>query len=178
MALKNILLICYPESCNIKDIITKYENKGKIISYAYIEHNLDINSDGTLKKTHYHVYLKLSKPTTKEQISKDFNIDKTLIETALNPNGIIRYLLHLDNKDKTPYKKEKIVSYGLDIDRMISMSKMGSQAEKDILLEILSWIEKGLSYKDIFELVLKLDYYAVYRSNYSVIRDLFTINNR
>lgn len=178
MALKNILLICYPESCDIKDVILKYENKGKIISYAYIEHNLDLNNDGTFKKTHYHVYLKLSKPTTKDQISKDFHIDKTLIETALNPNGIIRYMLHLDDKGKTPYKKEKIVSYGLDIERMISMSKMGSQAEKDILLEILSWIEKGFTYKEIFELTLKLNYYAVYRANYSIIRDLYTFNNK
>lgn len=173
MALKNILLICYTESCNLKEVIHKYEKKGKIISYAYILHNLDIDSDGQFKKEHYHVYLKLSTATTKKQLSKDFCISETLIETALNPNGIIRYLLHLDNKDKTQYKKENIVSYGLDIDRMLSMSAFGSQRETDILLEIITWINKGMNNKEVLELVLKLNYYAVYRTNYSILRDLY-----
>lgn len=173
MALKNILLICYPESCNIKDVISKYEKKGKIISYAYILHNLDLDSDGQFKKEHYHVYMKLTTATTKKQLSKDFGISETLIETALNPNGIIRYLLHLDNKDKTQYKKEAIVSFGLDIDRLISMSAFGSQKETDILLEIISWINQGFNNKEVLELVLKLNYYAVYRTNYSILRDLY-----
>lgn len=177
MSIKKCIIVAYSESCDVKKVIDEMYKKGNLISYAYILHNLDLLENGTFKKEHYHIYLNFQNPTTKEQVARKFNIDKSLVQSCLNPNGIIRYFLHLDDKEKVQYKREAIYSLGLDIDHMITQGTLGTASELDILMEILSWVNKGFTKKEVFELCIKFNYYAVYRANYSIIRDLYTANN-
>lgn len=172
MSLKNVLIVAYQESCNVKEIVKKLIYNGNVESCAYILHNLDIDENGAIKKAHYHIYIKYNKPTTKKQVAKNFNVSENLVQSALNPNGIIRYFLHLDDKDKTQYKKDAIFSYGLDIDNLLSKSALGTQSEILILQDLVNKIRSNYNLIELLDYVLKNDYYYVYRANYSVLRDI------
>ena len=93
---------------------------------AYISplHDKDVNPDGTSKKPHYHVVLAWSGPTT-------FSNAKTIMQTfggVIQPKvigslrGVCRYLCHLDNPEKAPYKPEDVVCYnGADWQTVINL---------------------------------------------------------
>lgn len=172
MSLKNALIVAYQETCNVKETVKKLIYNGNVESCAYILHNLDIDENGSLKKPHYHIYIRFNKPTTKKQVSKYFNVSENLVQSALNPNGIIRYFLHLDDKDKTQYKKEAIYSYGLDIENLLSKSAIGTQSEILILKDLVDKIRHNYTLIELLDYVLKNDFYYVYRVNYSVLRDI------
>lgn len=172
MSLKNCLIVAYQESCNVKEVTKKLIYNGNVESCAYILHNLDIDENGQLKKSHYHIYIKFNKPTTKKQVAKHFNVSENLVQSALNPNGIIRYFLHLDDKEKTQYKKEAIYSYGLDIENLLSRSSLGTQDEILILKDLITKIRSNYTLIELLDYVLKNNYFYVYRANYSILRDI------
>lgn len=54
--LKKCAFICYEESLQKPIEIIMEDLKEYLTSYAYILHDKDIQEDGTLKKSHYHVW--------------------------------------------------------------------------------------------------------------------------
>ena len=74
-------------------------------------HDKDINPNGELKKSHYHILLCFNGPTT---YNKVLNITKSLNATipqrVLSCKGIIRYFIHKDNPEKYQYNEEDILT--------------------------------------------------------------------
>lgn len=81
--------------------------------YAYILHDKDLKSDGSLKEPHYHFYGSRKSPITEQTLK---NFVKTCKQNVLyenlksTDNALLRYFLHCDNNDKYQYKEEDIVS--------------------------------------------------------------------
>ena len=93
---RNYATVIYPESAveNWK-VILQEQCVPALISPI---HNKDINSDGELKKEHYHVIIMFDGPKTKEQAQEIFDlIGGVGSEPIKSVRAYARYLCHLDN---------------------------------------------------------------------------------
>lgn len=81
------------------------------VHYAYILHDKDIADEetGELKKEHIHFYARIPVKRSRKAMSEDFGIPLNHIEYALSTENCIRYLIHLDNPEKTPYPRSEII---------------------------------------------------------------------
>lgn len=104
-------ILVYPESApkDWEDILAGY-------TYCYKLHDCDVNKDtGKLKKAHYHVVLAFDGTTTYNVVKElTDRLNSPIPQPARSLRGTIRYLIHADNKNKYQYKREDIVSVGMD----------------------------------------------------------------
>ena len=87
-------------------------------------HNLDVNSDGEIKKEHYHVMLLFDGVKTQEQAKEVFSVIGGVgTEPVKSVRAYARYLCHLDSPDKVRYRIEDVISLsGADYSTMISLA--------------------------------------------------------
>ena len=103
--------IGYPESLseNFSDIL---EESGCCYAISPL-HDKDINSDGSIKKPHYHFLLQFSGPTTYNCVKTTICdlIGATIPKRVISLRGYYRYLCHLDNPEKAQYNPKDIRVY-------------------------------------------------------------------
>lgn len=115
---RNWDIITYLTEEQLLSVLTDKESQ--ISAFAYILHDKDVKSDGTLKEPHFHLCLLLNNGHTFSQMEKWFSgflDDKgkpvnTLLEKLKSPLGAFQYLTHNteDSKNKYQYNTEDIVS--------------------------------------------------------------------
>lgn len=133
--------------------------------YAFIEHDLDINENGEIKKIHYHLYVKLHKKKTFGGVYEIINKWKEnstqphLIENTLNVAKTIRYLIHKDDIDKYQYNINDILS-NFDIQKYFSIEISDSQFISNVL-ELIK--EKEIT------TFTQLTYYAIENGKIDII---------
>lgn len=119
---RNFATVVYPESAP-KDwkIILQEECVPAFVSPI---HNKDVNSDGTIKKEHFHVMIMFDGVKTQEQAQEVFSaIGGVGVEPIKSARAYARYLCHLDNLDKAHYRTEDVLSLsGADYSTMISLA--------------------------------------------------------
>lgn len=117
--------IVYPESApkNWEDILAGY-------IYCYCLHDKDVDNDtGKLKKAHIHVLIVFEGPTTYTTVKQlTDRLNSPIPQPARSLRGMIRYLIHADNKNKYHYSRDDIVSVGMDqeIDQAFTVKKTDS----------------------------------------------------
>ena len=119
---RNYATVVYPESAPENwQMILQEQCVPALISPI---HNKDINSDGELKKEHYHVMIMFDGVKTQEQAREVFDlIGGVGVEPIKSVRAYARYLCHLDNPDKTRYKIDDVLSLsGADYNTMISLA--------------------------------------------------------
>lgn len=119
--------VLYPDS--LPDKWQEKLNRQGLV-YAYILHDKDVNPDGTVKKPHYHIIFFFEGKKSYEQIKKIMDeLNAPIPQKVMNPKGMVRYMIHLDNPEKHQYKRENIRSCnGADIDKYFELS-MSSKTE-------------------------------------------------
>lgn len=127
---RNWTFIVYPESAP-----EDWENHLMGLQYCYRLHDKDIDkSTGNLKKDHIHVVLTFEGTVTYNTI-KDITdrINSPIPQPVRSLRGMIRYLIHADNKDKYQYKREGIVSVGMDaeIEQAFKPKKTDEQKQEE-----------------------------------------------
>lgn len=82
------------------------------IPFYVIDHDMDINDDGTTKKVHGHVVLKFDSPKTLQQVT---DIVKSccgdgvnIILVADSISGAVQYLTHMNHPNKYQYSHDKV----------------------------------------------------------------------
>lgn len=145
---RNYTAILYPESA--------VENWEEVLNDAHVEalvsplHNRDVNSQGELKKPHYHVMVMYQGNKSKEQAQDFFNsLGATACQTINSIRGEARYLCHLDNPEKEQYDIKDVKEFGgADYQTIIGLpsDKYG------ILRELIEFIEVNnvLSFSELF----------------------------
>lgn len=89
--------------------------------YAIMIHDKDVKEDGEVKTHHAHVYICANDARgTKgwiDALSLAFRLPPNYIrvEPTNNPTGAIRYLRHLDDKDKYQYPAEGVITNDLEM---------------------------------------------------------------
>lgn len=108
--------------------------------YFAINHDKDITKDGEIRKNHFHIVLKLKSKRTKNGLLKRLasllEINKTRISAQITKSQdlMIRYLMHLDNKDKYQYAPDTVLTNRKDI---LNLAIKGEIEREDLTAENL-----------------------------------------
>lgn len=78
--------------------------------YAFITHTQDISEDGSLKKPHTHIFVNTSIMRSRKAVGEDIGLNPQYIQYAISKSSSLRYLLHLDDKDKFQYSQDLITT--------------------------------------------------------------------
>ena len=152
------VFLIYPESCkpNWYQILDDYH-----ISFAHSPlHDKDVNPDGEIKKSHYHVLLIFESLKSYDQVKEiTSNCGGTIPQIALSTRGTVRYFIHLDNPEKYQYNESDIVTHGVNIKDLLQLST--SEAHY-ILSDILSYCNEN----NIVDYSVLVDYSLMYNTEW------------
>lgn len=119
---RNIFLRTYES----EEVIDLWLRETHPTEWAKVYHDRDINKDGSPKKPHWHVIASWkcpASPTRYKYLLKFFGKGdlQTFVEHAISLKGATEYLWHKNNPDKFQYRKEDVISFG--IDRLLETKK-------------------------------------------------------
>lgn len=131
-------MIVYPESAP--------ENWQNIIDEEHVQwvesplHDKDLNPTGEEKKPHWHVLLMFEGNKTFEQVKEITDkLNAPIPQKCASAHGLIRYMLHWDNPEKTQYKQSDIkVHGGADIVKYLQPT---FTARYELLREMMGFID-------------------------------------
>lgn len=89
----------------IQEFLNK--TKGDIVVYL-INHDKDFNEQGEIVEEHTHIYLEYTNPRKITTVSNLLGVETNFIEVVRNKKGYLRYLTHLDEKDKHIYEASEV----------------------------------------------------------------------
>lgn len=137
---RNWTFIVYPESApeNWREMIDE-------LHVPWVEsplHDKDVNADGELKKSHWHVLIFYSGKKSFSQVKElTSSINASHPQKCVNAKGMIRYFAHIDNPEKYRYSKNDIIAHaGADISKYLTNT--GGEKLK-LLAEIQDWIDEN-----------------------------------
>ena len=118
--------------------IEEFLNKtnGDIIAFI-INHDKDFDKNGELLETHTHIYLEYTNPRKISTVANLLQVETNFIEVIRNKKGYLRYLTHMDEKEKHVYDASEVYtnstqSYELTV-------RGNAMTDK----EIAEWIKQG-----------------------------------
>lgn len=145
-------IVVYPESAP--------ENWLELIEETYLAfavsplHDKDVNPDGEIKKSHWHVILTWDGPVTQSAANK--LADKISAPQPIkleSVKGAYRYFTHKDNPEKYQYDEKEIRLFnGFDISNHIALTK---EEKYEALSRIIDIIENK-QFVEYYDLVLHL----------------------
>lgn len=129
--------IVYPESApdNWRDVLNETHMR-------WVEsplHDKDVDPNGEIKKSHWHILLSSDGPITKSSVLKIVEpLNVPMPMKVGSAKGLIRYMTHMDNPEKYQYEASDIVAHnGADIASYLEMTK----TDKIIVMkEIMTYI--------------------------------------
>jgi hypothetical protein len=136
---RNWTAVLYPESvpANWRDILDD----------AHIEwvesplHDRDINANGELKKSHWHILLMFGGVKSFDQVKEITDkLNAPIPERCHNAKALVRYMAHLDNPDKAQYSRNDIVAHGgVDLAELLRPS---SSERYTIINEMIAFVKE------------------------------------
>jgi hypothetical protein len=147
---RNWTFIVYPESApeNWRDVISEEH-------VQWIEsplHDADENADGEQKKPHWHVAILNEGPKSYEQMKKITDSVKATIPQPVNSvQGLVRYMVHMDNPEKKQYDKSLIRGYG-GVDMTVYF-RSNSSTRYMMIAEMRNWVSDNecVEFSDLFD---------------------------
>lgn len=119
---RNWAFVLYLDSApkNWKDILQETGCMYAISPY----HDSDLNSDGTLKKPHYHIIVCFDGPTTYNNVLRiTQSVNATIPQPLQQIRGYYRYFTHKDNPEKFQYSEGDITTInGFDIQNYVELT--------------------------------------------------------
>lgn len=82
-----------------------------VLAYAYILHDKDTSTP------HFHIVLELKDAKTRTAIIKFLQLDEYSTSDEWTTDGVLRYLIHADQKDKYQYDINNVIMRGFSIIR-------------------------------------------------------------
>lgn len=118
----------------IEEFLSK--TNGDIIAFI-INHDKDFDKNGELLETHTHIYLEYTNPRKISTVANLLQVETNFIEVIRNKKGYLRYLTHMDEKEKHVYDASEVYtnstqSYELTV-------RGNAMTDK----EIAEWIKQG-----------------------------------
>jgi quinol monooxygenase YgiN len=118
----------------INEFLSK--TKGDIIAFI-INHDKDFDKNGELLETHTHIYLEYTNPRKVSTVANLLEVETNFVEVIRNKKGYLRYLTHMDEKEKHVYDASEVYtnstqSYELTV-------RGNAMTDK----EIAEWIKQG-----------------------------------
>ena len=106
---RNWMSILYPES-SVDNWLSILEETC-IPTFISPLHNMDIHSDGTPKKEHYHIIIMFDGPKTEKNAQDIFDLIGAIkCQPIHSLKGQVSYLTHLNSPDKFQYNSSDVIS--------------------------------------------------------------------
>lgn len=155
----------YFQNRTADDILTVVRNWG-YLEWYYIYHDKDVHPDGTPKKPHYHILVKLSSPGLLGTFARQLGIPSNYVQRVKSFKGMAKYLLHDENVDKAKYLLEEVICK----DEREYLAYFDSHSETEDARKIIDYIiESGCqSYIQLLSWCVANDLYATLRRNASM----------
>lgn len=149
---RHFMILLYKDttSYNFEDVL--FDLKGSFKNYAYIEHQPEKEE----KKEHIHFILSIDNARTIESIAKRVGIPSNHIQSIKSLRASCRYLIHLDNEEKTSYELSDVI-----VSQAFSRKFYGAfddlKTEEDIIDDIYLFIDNltDLEYKEALKNLIK-----------------------
>lgn len=144
---------------NIEEVLSYFRSLKKC---AYILHNQDLKTDLSgeleeLKKEHYHIVVKYDNATTPQAISNKCGIPTNYIQSVRSERQMLRYLTHIDDKEKYQYEYNDIY-FTPSYERELKSAYDDLKTEEEqmlIIKDFIDHIDKNLAYSTrLFKLIL------------------------
>ena len=74
-----------------------------------INHDKDLNEDGTIKENHTHFVIDYQTPRKRSTVANLLGTEPNFLQVCKSKKASLRYLLHLDDSDKAQYKAEEVI---------------------------------------------------------------------
>lgn len=98
--------ILYEDDVNFNKYMDNIKNNYKEVTY--IRHDKDITENNELKKAHYHIIFKVGENARSlKNVAKEIEIPENYLQ-GCKKTAMLRYLIHLDNPEKTQYSIEEV----------------------------------------------------------------------
>lgn len=109
------------------------EHTKDIKEFAYILHDKDEDKDGTLKKPHWHIELKLYKSRRRSDIAKWFGLSERCVQDSKSGryDDMILYLIHENAPEKHHYEAIEVSSNFNYTERLETIQKGKIKIDKD-----------------------------------------------
>lgn len=147
---RNWAFVLYPESAPA-DWIERLQQTGLQCAVSPL-HDLDINPTGEVKKSHYHIILCYSGPTS-YNVVKQFtdSLNQPIPQALEQVRGYYRYLTHKDNPEKAQYNEADILTInGFNIADYVELTKSEVIEVKKRLQQLIRNLDL-LEYSDFMD---------------------------
>lgn len=140
--------VLYPESAptNWRELIDE-------LHIEWVEsplHDKDINANGEVKKSHWHILLLFGGVKAYDQVKEITDLlNAPIPERCHNAKALVRYMAHLDNPEKAQYSQSDIIAHGgVDLSDLLRPS---ASERYSIIREMLQYVkDNGITeYQDL-----------------------------
>lgn len=148
--------IAYPESCNLDNFMTAPDRPAYALSPL---HDSDVAADGSVKKAHYHLLVKMDSLKSQTQMNDYFSSFGFVgSEQVKSPSGYARYLTHADDADKAQYSSSDVRFERLDIDALTAVPETADlRINKIVAIQQLITDNGVTSYAQLCNYLARLD---------------------
>ena len=172
---RKFCLLLYPEDKSHCDALEKIKQS---YDCAYILHDKDVDSDGVIKKAHWHVVLRFNNQKWDTAIAKDLGIARNYVQKCGNFDNALAYLIHMNDNDKYQYSLTDVkgnLSYKLK-EIVNSLSK--TEGEK--VCDLIGFIEENeyLTVKELSLYCAKNGYWSEFRRGASIFLKILEEHNK
>lgn len=123
--------ILYEEDKRFNDLMNFINTNYTEITY--VDHDRDIEEDGTLKKKHRHVVFKVGENARSiKQIAEEMQYNIALIQ-GCNHEAMLLYLLHKNNPEKTQYTFEEVQGDKILLKKLLQRTKDKTKKYNEII---------------------------------------------
>lgn len=159
---KYFCCVLYPDSLSYDTDNLIKSLAGEHLTFAVSPiHDRDIESDGTLKKAHYHLLIAYSSATTLSNIRGWFNAcgmpysDLHSVRICASGVGYYRYLTHKDNPEKAQYNDCDIRVFN-DSDELFKKFSKTASDKIDDLVRIFRIVDElnTISFHDLIQYLM------------------------
>lgn len=130
------MLLLYPDNQSHVDAMEKIKQS---YDYAAILHDKDVDEDGVIKKSHWHVVLRFQQACWSSAICKNIGIEHNYIEDVKKFDNAMLYLIHYNDSNKAQYDaKEVFGNLSVKLNEIINK---GEKSEGEKVYELIVYIE-------------------------------------
>lgn len=170
----HIAVLLYPDNEEHQNALITIHKK---FDYTYILHDKDVfedSEDELQKKPHIHCLLHFSSDRTPNGIAKILQIETRFVQRVTNRDAFLRYLIHLDDKDKYQYSIDEVVSNRrLLIVDAVRRSRTETERAKEII-QIIQY-KNFVDYVEFWEFLVDNGYFPEAKKCTYLIRDWWKV---
>lgn len=154
----NVLL--YPDD---PTMVTALEYIRMNLDFVGILHDKDVDDNGQIKKSHYHVILKFPQARYVSAIAKELGIKENYFEKTGSWNRSAVYLLHLNDDAKYQYDEKEL--FGTLVPGVLKLIHQKQEEGERVcdLIALLESIDSVITYTSAVQLACKNGLYSEFR---------------